>query len=77
MGKLDGKIALVTGASKGKAVIERFDDAVIGDPVWLQQVFTNLMSNAIKLTPTGGCVELCCTKRQNRAEVTVTDTAMA
>lgn len=37
-------------------------------------MFTNLLSNAIKFTPPGGRVELSCTKRENRAEVTVTDT---
>ncbi len=57
-----------------RAVIERFEDAVIGDPVWLQQVFTNLLSNAIKFTPPGGHVEICCTKIENDAHVTVTDT---
>jgi signal transduction histidine kinase len=57
-----------------RAEIERFEDAVIGDPVWLQQVFTNLLSNAIKFTSSGGRVELRCTKKENDAEVTVTDT---
>ncbi|MDX6402721.1 MAG: hypothetical protein QOH70_176 [Blastocatellia bacterium] len=57
-----------------RAEIERFEDAVIGDPVWLQQVFTNLLSNAIKFTSSGGRVELRCTKKENGAEVTVTDT---
>ncbi len=57
-----------------RAVIDRFEDAVMGDPVWLQQVFTNLLSNAIKFTPPGGFVGLCCTKGENDAQVTVTDT---
>ena len=57
-----------------RAEIEQFEDAVIGDPVWLQQVFTNLLSNAIKFTSSGGRVELRCTKKENDAEVTVTDT---
>jgi signal transduction histidine kinase len=59
---------------KLRAVIDPLEDVVIGDPVWLQQVFTNLLSNAIKFTPLGGRVELSCTKTENRAEVTVTDT---
>jgi signal transduction histidine kinase len=57
-----------------QAVVDPFEDAIIGDQVWLQQVFTNLLSNAIKFTPPGGRVELCCTKRENDAKVTVTDT---
>ena len=37
-------------------------------------MFTNLLSNSIKFTPRGGRVELYCTKRENDAQVTVSDT---
>src|SRR6266850_3438972 len=57
-----------------RAVIDRFEGTIISDPIWLRQVFTNFLSNAIKFTPPGGRVELCCTKRQNDAQVTVNDT---
>lgn len=60
-----------------RAVVDQFEDAIIGDPFWLQQWFANLLSNAIKFTPPGGRVELCCTKGENDVEVTVTDTGQA
>jgi two-component system CheB/CheR fusion protein len=76
---IEAAIETMTPPAKAKnvnlrAVIDRFEDTIIGDPIWLQQVFTNLLSNSIKFTPPGGRVELCCTKRENDAQVTVADT---
>jgi two-component system, chemotaxis family, CheB/CheR fusion protein len=48
--------------------------AVTGDPIRLQQVFTNILVNAIKFTPFGGRVDICLERQNGDAKVTVTDT---
>jgi signal transduction histidine kinase len=46
---------------------------VIGDPDRLIQVFTNLISNAVKFSPKGGRVEVALTRRDDRLVVEVRD----
>jgi signal transduction histidine kinase len=49
---------------------------VDGDPVRLEQVFTNLITNAIKYTPAGGCVDITLAGGDGRASVCVQDTGV-
>jgi PAS domain S-box-containing protein len=49
---------------------------VHGDPIRLQQVFWNLLRNAVKFTPPGGRVALHCRREGGEAVVEVTDTGI-
>jgi signal transduction histidine kinase/ActR/RegA family two-component response regulator len=46
---------------------------VHGDPVRLEQVFSNLMSNALKYTPEGGHIRVTTSRHADRAVITVRD----
>ena len=55
------------------AELDSAADHVCGDPACLQQVFTNLLSNAVKFSPEGGRVRVRLARRDDRAEVSVSD----
>ena len=62
--------------AKGIHIVPLLDTAagtVRGDFARLQQVMCNLLSNAIKFTPSGGRVEVCLARRNDEAEITVSD----
>lgn len=56
------------------AMIDPLAKPVTGDPSRLQQVFWNMLSNAIKFTPRGGRVQVLLERVNSHLEVTVTDT---
>ena len=54
--------------------LDRTAGSVFGDPTRLQQIVWNLVSNAIKFTPSGGRVDVRLARRGPAVEITVTDT---
>lgn len=47
--------------------------AVVGDPIWLHQLFANLLHNALKYTPAGGRVEVAAAATAHEVAVSVHD----
>ncbi|HSE03921.1 MAG TPA: ATP-binding protein [Methylomirabilota bacterium] len=67
----------VAADNKGIALATALDPdtgAVLGDPIRLQQVVWNLLSNAVRFTPAGGRVEVRLRRSGRDAELVVADT---
>lgn len=50
--------------------------AVLADPEKLQQILLNLLTNAIKFTPTGGHITIGCSEQDGHVAVAVSDTGI-
>jgi CheY-like chemotaxis protein len=67
----------VTAEEKGIRLQTKIDPSigsVSGDPDRLRQIFSNLISNAVKFTPTGGRVVVELERHDSHTKITVSDT---
>ncbi|HEX6186350.1 MAG TPA: PAS domain-containing sensor histidine kinase, partial [Pyrinomonadaceae bacterium] len=76
---IDSAVESVRPAAEGKGVrLRKALDvgavSVAGDPVRLQQMVWNLLTNAIKFTPKGGDIEIGLSRAGANVEIRVTDT---
>ncbi len=75
-----GAIAIFaeTAESKGVKLQQDIDEGIVidGDPIRLDQVVTNLVSNAIKFTPEGGTVSVSVKPLEGGVRIRVHDTGM-
>jgi len=70
--------AQILGEDAGLRVnVQSLDDAkVMADALRLRQLFLNLVTNAVKYTGRGGCIELSLTRRAETVEFAVSDTGI-
>lgn len=59
-----------------QVALDRQAGSVSGDPTRLQQVFWNVLSNAVKFTPRGGRVEIALKRVDSHVEVVISDTGI-
>jgi len=67
------------GAAKKQLQLEVFEDEprmITGNAVWLMQVFTNILQNAVKFTPAGGTIRVTCSEHPDWFRTEIADSGI-
>ena len=77
-GVIDAAVEIIRPAADAKkiriqTVLDPLAGAVTGDPERLQQIFWNILSNAVKFTPVGGKVQIALERINSHVEVSISD----
>lgn len=78
---IEAVVDSVRPAAEGKGIrivtgLENIEEPIDGDPDRLQQVLWNLLSNALKFTPSEGRIEISLKRDGDQARIQVTDTGI-
>ena len=65
----DKNVALSITKSEG-------DDRIIGNPEAMNSILTNLISNAVRYTPSGGTIDISCTANSEEVSISVRDSGI-
>src|SRR5262249_40146180 len=78
---MEEAVELSRSDAEGKRVkvelsVDEGTGAVLGDPLRLSQIVANLVTNAVKFTPSGGLVQVSLARGDDVAVITVTDSGI-
>ncbi|MDD4978841.1 MAG: ATP-binding protein [Gallionella sp.] len=73
LGRVANDYQMLASISNIRLVVHPLDGYVMSDPMLLERVVTNLVSNAIRYSHANGCVLIACRRRGNQMRVEIRD----
>ena len=73
LGRVANDYQMLASISNIRLVVHPLDGYVMSDPMLLERVVTNLVSNAIRYSHANGCVLIACRRRGNQMRIEIRD----